>query len=215
MNEFEKSRYTLERTLLPGMFLSQKANMLNSILDKEGKFFTDAMAVYLGVTSADYRADGFKVYLQRAKSENKLLYKGADFIAFKRIQFELRKQLEGQVIKVAEKLHEIGYRGVKGIQNGNFNDEGVDHTNYPHSLDEIKLFIIKSLEESGNKDKIEEVNKFTDYKKASRFLYGNKIKFRTSIEDCRNNETVKVFKNKKSLVKELSYHVRRCKKTVV
>ena len=111
--------------------------------------------------------------------------------------------------------YEIGYRGVKGIQNGNFNDEGVDHTNYPHSLDEIKLFIIKSLEESGNKDKIEEVNKFTDYKEASRFLYGNKIKFRTSIEDCRNNETVKVFKNEKSLVKELSYHVRRCKKTVV
>ena len=111
--------------------------------------------------------------------------------------------------------YEIGYRGVKGIQNGNFNDEGVDHTNYPHSLDEIKLFIIKSLEESGNKDKIEEVNNFTEYKEASRFLYGNKIKFRTSIEDCRNNETVKIFKNKKSLVKELSYHVRRCKKTVV
>lgn len=79
MNEFEKSRYTLERTLLPGMFLSQKANMLNSILDKEGKFFTDAMAVYLGVTSADYRADGFKVYLQRAKSENKLF----DFVVVK------------------------------------------------------------------------------------------------------------------------------------
>ena len=111
--------------------------------------------------------------------------------------------------------YEIGYRGVKGIQNGNFNDEGVDNTNYPHSLDEIKLFIIKSLEESGNKDKIEEVNKFTEYKEASRFLYGNKIKFRTSIEDCRNNETVKVFKNEKSLVKERSYHVRRCKKTVV
>ena len=111
--------------------------------------------------------------------------------------------------------YEIGYRGVKGIQNGNFNDDGVDYTNYLHSLDTIKLFIIKSLEESGNKDKIEEVNKFTDYKKTSRFLYGNKIKFRTSIEDCRNNETVKVFKNKKSLVKERSYHVRRCKKTVV
>ena len=116
---------------------------------------------------------------------------------------------------ICRSAYEIGYRGVKGIQNGNFNDDGVDYTNYLHSLDTIKLFIIKSLEESGNKDKIEEVNKFTDYKKTSRFLYGNKIKFRTSIEDCRNNETVKVFKNEKSLVKERSYHVRRCKKTVV
>lgn len=79
----------------------------------------------------------------------------------------------------------------------------------------LNSLLLNHWKKSSNKDKIEEVNKFIDYKEASRFLYDNKIKFRTSIEDCRNNESVKVFKNEKSLVKERSYHVRRCKKTVV
>ena len=93
MNEFEKSRYTLERTLLPGMFLGQKANMLNAILDKEGKFFTDAMAVYLGASSADYKPGNFKVYLQRAKSENKLF----DFVVV--------KQPESDCLTLADTLY--------------------------------------------------------------------------------------------------------------
>ncbi len=79
MTTLEKARKTLEQTLMPQMFAQQRANLLNSILDKEGKFFTDIMSVYLGVRDESYCADDFKVYLQRAKSENKLF----DFVVVK------------------------------------------------------------------------------------------------------------------------------------
>lgn len=79
MTELEKGRRTLEQKLLPKMFYEEKANMLNSILDKEGKFFVDAMVVYLGVFDKAYSADRFKVYLQRAKSGDKFF----DFVVVK------------------------------------------------------------------------------------------------------------------------------------
>lgn len=71
MTEFENARRTLEQRLLPKLFYEERANMLNSILDKEGKFFVDAMIVYLGVLDPSYKAENMKVYLQRAKSEEK------------------------------------------------------------------------------------------------------------------------------------------------
>ncbi|MBQ1388459.1 MAG: hypothetical protein IIY78_02420 [Clostridia bacterium] len=79
MTELEKARKTMEQTLMPQMFAMEKANLLNSILDKEGKFFTDVMAIYLGVVNDQYKADDFKVYLQRAKSEEMLF----DFVVVK------------------------------------------------------------------------------------------------------------------------------------
>lgn len=93
MTELEKGRKTLEQTLLPKMFGMEKANMLNSILDKEGKFFTDAMAVYVGVCDKAYKAESFKVYLQRAKSEDKYF----DFVVV--------KQPECRVIGLADTLY--------------------------------------------------------------------------------------------------------------
>lgn len=47
--------------------------------------------------------------------ENKLLYKGADFIAYKTIKHDLRQQFESQVKKITIELQKIGYRGVCGI----------------------------------------------------------------------------------------------------
>ena len=79
MTELDKARHTLEQKLLPAMFAEEKANMLNSILDKEGRFFTDCMIVYLGVRNEAYRSDDIKVYLQRAKSEDKFF----DFVMAK------------------------------------------------------------------------------------------------------------------------------------
>ena len=111
--------------------------------------------------------------------------------------------------------YEIGYRAVKGLQNGNFDEDWVDTNEYLHSLDKVKDFIIKSLEECGNKDKeIEEVKTFDNYRQISIFINKNKIQYRVSIEDCHDNETVYVFKNKKSLAKIRSYSVRHYKKTI-
>ena len=108
-----------------GTFILNKENTdyLLSTLDKRAKYLVSVyhrhnIPVNMHVVIYDNEIHYLpgSIQLEReVKSENKLLYKGADFIAFQRIQFELRKQLEGQVIKVAEKLHEIGYRGVCGI----------------------------------------------------------------------------------------------------
>lgn len=48
-------------------------------------------------------------------SENKLLYKGADFITYGRIDYYLRKQFQTQVEKIALELKKKGYRGVLGV----------------------------------------------------------------------------------------------------
>ena len=79
MTEFENGRRTLEQRLLPKLFYADKASMLNSILDKEGKFFVDAMIVYLGIMDKSYKAENMRVYLQRAKSEDKFF----DFVVVK------------------------------------------------------------------------------------------------------------------------------------
>lgn len=56
------------------------------------------------------------IQLEREVSiENKLLYKGADFIAYNQISYKLRRQFETQVENVAKKLKSLGYRGVLGI----------------------------------------------------------------------------------------------------
>ena len=68
MTDFEEKRRIFERRVLPNMLMMQGSALFQSILDKEGKFFTDYMAVMFGVTDPGYKADGFKIYLQRAKS---------------------------------------------------------------------------------------------------------------------------------------------------
>lgn len=52
---------------------------------------------------------------QEVESENKLLYKGADFTAYSQIALPLREQFEQQVRDVSAYLQTKGYRGVLGI----------------------------------------------------------------------------------------------------
>ena len=111
--------------------------------------------------------------------------------------------------------YEIGYRAVKGIKNGNFNSSLIDKNQYIHSIKDIKNFIIKSMEERGDKEKkIEECKKIKSLQDLNSFMWDNKINYRTSIESCCDNETVYIFKTKKSLVKIRSYSVRHYEKKI-
>lgn len=71
MNDFEKARYRLEQELLPNVLTEHKMGLLNAILDKEGKFFTDFLSIALGMRDDGYKSDDFEVYLQRAKSDDR------------------------------------------------------------------------------------------------------------------------------------------------
>lgn len=68
MTDLESARIKMEQQLLPNMLEQQGMSLLNSILDKKGKFFTDLLAVFFGVADKSFTADKIKIYLQRAKS---------------------------------------------------------------------------------------------------------------------------------------------------
>ena len=53
--------------------------------------------------------------MREVAQESKLLYKGADFIAYRKIDTDLQMAFESQVKTVAQHLQKIGYRGVCGI----------------------------------------------------------------------------------------------------
>lgn len=62
MTESEKFRYTFEHKLLPDMFYKEKVGLLNAILDKGGKFFSDVYTVYAPVgEERTYTEDDFKI----------------------------------------------------------------------------------------------------------------------------------------------------------
>lgn len=61
MNEHEKFRYKLEHEMFPDMLYSQKVNMLNAIIDKGGKFFSDIYLIYSPFAEILYKEDDFKV----------------------------------------------------------------------------------------------------------------------------------------------------------
>lgn len=68
MTESEKFRYTLEHKLLPNMFYEQKVRMLNAILDKGGKFFSDIYLVYSPVDAEKaYSENDFGIEVKRCQ----------------------------------------------------------------------------------------------------------------------------------------------------
>lgn len=108
-----------------GTFVLNKKNsqFLLSLLDKRAKYLvsvyhTRNISVNMhAVIYADeivYSPASIQI-IREVTLENKLLYKGADFIAYRMISADLRSQFESLVKKTAEKLQEIGYRGVCGI----------------------------------------------------------------------------------------------------
>lgn len=108
-----------------GTFLMDKNNS-NSVLAELDKKSTYLVSVYFSknisvnmhviIYEQDIIYSPGSIQLMREVSvENKLLYKGADFIAYTKIDFSLRDQFEKQVKILAKKLQEKGYRGVCGI----------------------------------------------------------------------------------------------------
>lgn len=74
MTEFEQFRYTLEHRILPQSYYNSKSDMLNSILDKEGKFFSDVYLVYSPTTEIVYKEENFTITQKRVMNDNKMLY---------------------------------------------------------------------------------------------------------------------------------------------
>ena len=70
---------------------------------------------------------------------------------------------------------EIGSRSVTGIKLKTFNSEGIDYALHLDHFNEVKNFIIKSMEERDN----EELNSITDFKGISKFIKTHKIKYRS------------------------------------
>lgn len=47
--------------------------------------------------------------------DNKLLYRGADFVSFRDLGYELKEKINKMAVKIANKLRELGYYGIAGI----------------------------------------------------------------------------------------------------
>ena len=74
MTENESFRYSLEQKMLPHMLYEQKVDVLNAILDKNTKFFSDIYLVYSPSAEILYREEDFKLAAKRCKSDQKMLY---------------------------------------------------------------------------------------------------------------------------------------------
>lgn len=108
-----------------GTFILNRKNaqFLLAALDKRARYLVSVyhtnnisvnMHVIIYTNKIIYTPASIQI-VREVSTENKLLYKGADFIAYQQIQPELQEQFEKQVSKVAERLKELGYRGVCGI----------------------------------------------------------------------------------------------------
>ena len=74
MTEFEQFRYNLEHKILPKSYYNSKSDLLNSILDKEGKFFSDVYLVYSPTADIVYKEEDFKITQKRVMNNNRMLY---------------------------------------------------------------------------------------------------------------------------------------------
>lgn len=74
MTELEQFRYGFEQKLLPQMFYNEKVKLLNAILDKEGKFFSDIYIVFGPATDAIYNENDFTITAKKIQSDDKMLY---------------------------------------------------------------------------------------------------------------------------------------------
>lgn len=99
------------------------ADYLRSFLDRKAKYLVSVyhknnIPVNTHVIIFQDRiiyAPGSVQIIKEVAEESKLLYKGADFIAFSKIEPDLQKQFMTYVKAVAEYLKDKGYRGVFGI----------------------------------------------------------------------------------------------------
>lgn len=94
---------------------------------------------------------------------------------------------------------ETGKRACIGLKEGAFKD-GIDKQKHlENNFDEVKAFIVKSMEERDCKGSIKTFNSL------SKFIKTHRIKFRISIEECREFENTCNLKSDKSRVKVRTY----------
>lgn len=101
----------------------ENAKYLLSSLDSHAKYLVSvyhtkniSVNMHVLIDSSNIIRLPASIQLEReVPTENKLLYKGADFIAYNMIDYKLRRQFEVQVDNVAKKLRDLGYRGILGI----------------------------------------------------------------------------------------------------
>ena len=74
MTEFEQLRYMIEHRILPKLYYDNKSDMLNAILDKQGKFFSDVYTVYSPSTGIVCNEEDFKITQKRVMNDNRMLY---------------------------------------------------------------------------------------------------------------------------------------------
>lgn len=74
MTEFEQFRYMLEHRMFPDMLYTRKVDLLNAILDKGGKFFSDLYLIYAPTNDIVYKEEDFKISAKRCQSDDKMLY---------------------------------------------------------------------------------------------------------------------------------------------
>ena len=73
-NEFERFRYNLEHDMIPKSYYNAKINLLNSTLDKGGKFFSDIYLIYSPISEIVYTEEDFKISQKRVMNDDKMLY---------------------------------------------------------------------------------------------------------------------------------------------
>ncbi len=108
-----------------GTFILNKnnADYLRSSLDPRAKYLASiyhtkniAVNMHILIDSKNIICLPASIQLEReVTGENKLLYKGADFVAYEKIELRLQNQFKAQAKKVAEVLQKAGYRGVFGV----------------------------------------------------------------------------------------------------
>ena len=74
MNSFQLFRYNLEHDMMPKTYYKSSSSLLNSILDKGEKFFSDLYLVYSPSVEIVYTESDFKVSQKRVMNDDKMLY---------------------------------------------------------------------------------------------------------------------------------------------
>ena len=74
MTEIEQFRYNLEHNILPKSFYNGKIDFLNSVLDKDGKFFSDIYLIFSPSTEIIYNENDFVVTQKRVMNDDRMLY---------------------------------------------------------------------------------------------------------------------------------------------
>ncbi len=106
--------------------------------------------------------------------QNRLLYRGADYIQYKTLNAEIRDQFEQDVITVCEKIQVLGYRGILGID-AIIVDGVAQLLEINNRFQGSTILINKALEDM-NMPSLQKLNYESFYEKKSKLISGNELK---------------------------------------